>query len=345
MSRDKQTDHQERCNYDDINEFFWSRNCLRYHYSSGDARDMTDIEGNMMEPVAGENAIPVASALENAPKTFLEKRSWFRGMLALNRILEWHLVTFYLLAVVAFARELVWGWVYSIQVGSGIFWIFNALHLFWAFLEVWGSYPGIQLSGTEVCGSIFILVARFLTLVYQTLYIIWAFSPQKGVYFGIEADSTFWWWQYVWLSMLVMIPYALETILQFWPALTTYLCTSQNDYVQSFLNMLYPLSRLYVGKEVHESIGHSAIYIIFWLTMMTWKLFFSYIFEVYSMVLPSLELTDDYVNYPNQSFLKMMVLLLMRWFPQFIVYLIDMSIWYSMAGFRRNFSWLFRSLG
>jgi len=93
---------------------------------------MTDIEGNMMEPVAGENAIPVASALENAPKTFLEKRSWFRGMLALNRILEWHLVTFYLLAVVAFARELVWGWVYSIQVGSGIFWIFNALHLFWA---------------------------------------------------------------------------------------------------------------------------------------------------------------------------------------------------------------------
>jgi len=290
---------------------------------------MTDIEGNMMEPVAGENAIPVASALENAPKTFLEKRSWFRGMLALNRILEWHLVTFYLLAVVAFARELVWGWVYSIQVGSGIFWIFNALHLFWAFLEVWGSYPGIQLSGTEVCGSIFILVARFLTLVYQTLYIIWAFSPQKGVYFGIEADSTFWWWQYVWLSMLVMIPYALETILQFWPALTTYLCTSQNDYVQSFLNMLYPLSRLYVGKEVHESIGHSAIYIIFWLTMMTWKLFFSYIFEVYSMVLPSLELTDDYVNYPNQSFLKMMVLLLMRWFPQFIVYLIDMSIWYA----------------
>ena len=325
----KSADHTERRNYDDINEFFWSRNCLRYHYSSGDARDMTDIEGNMIGPLVGESAIPVAEALESAPKTFLEKRSWFRGMLALNRILEWHIVTFYLLAVIAFARELVWGWVYSLQVGSGVFWIFNALHLFWAFLEVWGSYPGIHLSGTEVCGSIFILIARFLTLVYQTLYIMWAFAPQKGIYLGIEADSTFWWWQYIWLSMLVMIPYAIETALQFWPALTTYLCTSQNDYVQSFLNMLYPLSRLYVGKEVHESVSHSAVYIIFWLTMMTWKLFFSYIFEVYSMVLPTLELTDDYINYPNQSFLKMMALLLMRWTPQFIVYLIDMSIWYA----------------
>ena len=292
---------------------------------------MNDIEGtgNVLSALPGESYPPVVEALAKAPKTFLEKRSWFRGMLALNRILEWHIVTFYLLAVIAFARELVWGWVYSLQVASGVFWIFNFLHLFWALLEVWGSYPGIHLSGTEVCGSIFILVARFLTLAYQTLYIMWAFSPQQGVYLGIEADSTFWWWQYIWLSLLVMIPHFIDSLMQFWPSLTTALCTSQNDYVQSFLNMLYPLSRLYVGKEVHESVGHSLVYIFYWATLMAWKLFFSYIFEVYSMVLPTLQLTDDYVNYPNQSFLKMFVLLLMRWFPQFIVYLIDMSIWYA----------------
>jgi callose synthase len=168
-----------------------------------------------------------------------------------------------------------------------------------------------------------------LTLVYQTLYLMWAFSPQKGVYLGIEADSTFWWWQYIWLSLLVMIPYFLEAVMQLVPSLATRLYTSQNDYVQSFLNILYPLSRLYVGKEVHESFAHTIVYVFFWLTMMVWKLFFSYVFEVYSMVLPSLQLTDDYVNYPNQSFAKMSLLLGMRWLPQFIVYLIDMSIWYA----------------
>ena len=323
-------DHQDKRNYDDFNEFFWSRNCLQYRYSSDDLADKSDVEGyGISGALPGDSLPPVTEGLENAPKTFLEKRSWLRGIMALSRILEWHIVTFYVLGVIAFARELVWGWVYSLQVASAVFWLFNSLHLCWALLEVWASYPGLQLSGTDVFGSAFVLIARFLTLVYQTLYLMWAFSPQKGIYLGIEADSTFWWWQYVWLSLLIMIPYFVEAFLQIVPSWESRLYTSQNDYIQSFLNILYPLSRLYVGKEVQESFGHTIVYAIFWITLMSWKLFFSYIFEVYSMVQPSLELTDDYLNYPDQSFAKMMLLLCMRWLPQFIVYVIDMSIWYA----------------
>jgi callose synthase len=296
---------------------------------SSDTED-SDLEGPISGRIPGERLIPVAEGLAIAPKTFLEKRSWLRGLLALSRIAEWHIVTFFLLGVIAFSRELVWGWVYSLQVASAVFWVFNALHLFWALLEVWASYPGIQLSGTDVCGSVFILVARFLTLVYQTLYLMWAFAPQKGVYLGVEADSTFWWWQYVWLSLLVMVPYFVEAMLQVVPSWATKLYTSQNDIVQSFLNILYPLSRLYVCKEVHESFGHTFVYMLFWATLMAWKLLFSYIFEVYSMVQPTLELTDDFLNYPDQSFAKMVLLLSMRWLPQFIVYIIDMSIWYAL---------------
>jgi len=324
------SDHFEKKNYDDFNEFFWSRNCLRFHYSDDDTPPNYDVEGmNFVSPLPGETLTPVSEGMEKAPKTFLEKRSWLRGILALNRIIEWHIVTFYLLSVVAFSRELVWGWVFSVQLASGVFWIFNFLFLFWQLLEVWGTYPGIQLSATEVCGSVLILAARLLTLVYQSLYLMWAFSPQKGVYMGIEQDGTFWWWQYIWLSLLVMVPYALETIPQIYPPLATKILTSQNDYVQSFLNILYPASRLYVGKEVHESFSHTFVYIMFWITLMAWKLCFSYVFEVYSMVKPSIQLTDDYLNYPNQSFVKMVLLLTMRWLPQFIVYLIDMSIWYA----------------
>jgi len=327
-------DHVERRNYDDFNEFFWSRNCLRFKYQSEINHDGVDLEvmgNNVAGPIAGESIQSIAEGLSKAPKTFLEKRSWLRSVLALNRILEWHIVTFYLLAVTAFAREGIWGWVYSLQVASAIFWIFNCLHLCWNLLEVWGAYPGIHLSGTAVCGSIFTLVARFLILVYQTLYLMWAFSPQKNNYMGFEADTTFWWWQYIWISLFCMIPYFFESILQVWPALSTKLYTSPNDYVQALLNILYPLSRLYVGKEVHESFSHASVYTLFWWTLITWKLFFSYIFEVYSMVLPSLQLTDDYINYyPDQNFTKMIVVLILRWFPQFIVYLIDSSIWYAV---------------
>ena len=39
-------DHAERRNYDDINEFFWSRNCLKYRYSLEDPSDLQDVEGS-----------------------------------------------------------------------------------------------------------------------------------------------------------------------------------------------------------------------------------------------------------------------------------------------------------
>jgi len=326
-------DHINKRNYDDFNEFFWSRDCLQYRYSSEDPNERNDSEdpnNRMTAPLPGEMQQPITVGMLNAPKTFLEKRSWLRGIMALSRVIEWHIVTFYLLAVLAFSHDLVWGWVVTLEVASGVFWIFNSLSIVWALLEVWASYPGIHLAGTSVFGSVFVLVARFLILVYQTLYLMWTYGPSKGSYLGIEADSTFWWWQYVWLSLLCMVPYMVEALTNLVPSITTKLFTSRNDYVQTFLNILFPISRLYTAKEMHESFKHTTVYSFFWATLIAWKLYFSYVFEVYSMVLPTIELTDDFANYPEQSFIKMSLLLCLRWLPQFLVYCIDMSIWYSV---------------
>ena len=94
-------DHQEKRNYDDINEFFWSRKCLAYQYSSESGLDGFDEESSyrLTGRLPGEDLPGIVEGLENAPKTFLEKRSWLRGLIALFRIFEWHIVTFYLLAV------------------------------------------------------------------------------------------------------------------------------------------------------------------------------------------------------------------------------------------------------
>ena len=328
-------DHPGKCNYDDINEFFWSRSCLRHEYSSESLFEGADEESTyrLTGRLPGESLPSIVEGLQNAPKTFLEKRSWLRGVIALFRIFEWHLVTFYLLAVVAFSRELVWGWIYALQVASGVFWIFNSLQLTFGVLEVWAVYPGIQVSGTAVCGFVFALGTRLLILAYQTLYLMWAFGPSFDSttnHFGLEEDSLFWWWQYIWLSLLCMLPWVFEVLMQIYPACSTKFYTSRNEYVQSFLNILFPLSRIYTGKEVHESFWHTVTYVLYWLSLMAWKLYFSYVFEVYSMVLPTLQITDDYINYSNQSFAKMSFLLTMRWMPQFLVYLIDMSIWYAV---------------
>lgn len=159
-------------------------------------------------------------------------------------------MTFYLLAVVAFSRELVWGVVYTIEVASGVFWIFNFLHLSLGLLEAWSVYPGIHLSGTAVCGSVFTLLARFIILVYQSLYLIWTFGPEDGIYLGIEANPEFWWWQYIWLSILCMIPWFFDACLQFYPALQTKIYTSRSNFVQSFFNILFPSAVYTSGRKL-----------------------------------------------------------------------------------------------
>jgi callose synthase len=324
-------DHTDKLNYDDYNEFFWSRDCLQYQYYAMNEEISADLEDPVLGgTLLGEQQAPISEGLSTAHKTFLEKRSWLRGIIALNRIVEWHIVTFFILAVIAFSNSLVWGWVFTVQALSGAFWVLNALQLNWCLLDVWSVYPGIHLSSSAICGSVFSLISRFLILIYQTLYLVYTFGPKGSTYFGIQADSNFWWWQYMWLSLLCMAPYFVDSFLQIFSALTSQALTSQNDYVQSFLNVLFPLSRLYVGKEVHESLKHTLTYTFFWITMIAWKLYFSYIFEVNTMVLPTLQLTDDYINLPDQNFIKMALILCLRWTPQFIVYLIDTSIWYSV---------------
>lgn len=119
-------DHVNKRNYDDFNEFFWSRDCLQYRYSVDDPseRDIEDFAG-VTAPMPGEGCKPITEGMLAAPKTFLEKRSWLRGVMAMSRIVEWHIVTFYLLSVLAFSHDLVWGWVYTLKVarlvGSSLF--------------------------------------------------------------------------------------------------------------------------------------------------------------------------------------------------------------------------------
>jgi callose synthase len=67
-------DHQDKRNYDDFNEFFWSRNCLMYRYSSDDL-PANDVEGfGLTGALPGEALPPVTEVLRRHPR-----HSWRSG--------------------------------------------------------------------------------------------------------------------------------------------------------------------------------------------------------------------------------------------------------------------------
>ena len=241
-------------------------------------------------------------------------------------------MTFTLLAVWGFACRLLWTMPFLLQVASFIFWQINVMNLVWTSLEVWALYPSALTSIATTHAYLLRLCGGFLVLVYQSLYYHWSFRtdiPAAGELRSV-GDPHFWWWQYIWLSLIALSIYFLESFLCWAPSLVSKLMTWNSDVVQAILNICYPTSQAFVGKRVHAPQGGVFGYIIFWLTLLGFKLWFGYHYIVNPVTEPSLELYDDYMNYQELPFAKTMALMIVWWFPHFLVYIIDLQIWFSV---------------
>lgn len=314
----KGKDHFEKKTYDDFNEFFWNPSCLSFSlFTAEDLDDQIDT---------------IAMGLEKSKKTYLEKRSWLHPLLSMHRVLEWHIVTFSILATLSFAVQLQWNLDFSLQVGSCVFWIITLLSIVWTCLEIWTLYPDTNISISSVCGYLLRLSAGYLVLIYLTIYYHWSFREPAQPNSGMRSQGSpmFWWWQYVWLSVISLAFYFLESILCWVPSIVSFFMTWNFDIFQSLLNICYPFSQLFIGKETHVRQSKVFWYIFFWITLLGFKLWFGYHFIVYPVVVPTLELYDDYMNFGKTSFFKTSILIVVWWFPHFVVYLIDLSIWYSV---------------
>ena len=113
------------------------------------------------------------------------------------------------------------------------------------------------------------------------------------------------------------------------PSAVSSLLSYNNDVVQALLNICYPTSQLYVGKKIDVPLREAANYILYWLTLIAFKLWFGYRYIINPVSEPSIQLYDFYMNYPDMAFYKTASLMFVWWFPHFLVYLIDLSIWYS----------------
>lgn len=153
-------DHAERRNYDDFNEFFWQRECLQCAWRPPEPPAADPESGLPTVTVVPSGAEPlhVAEAMRAGPKTFIEKRSWLAIALAFRRIIDFHVLTFQLLAVWAFWDLLCWDWPYGLQLLSSVFLTMNLLGILWCGLEVWqtiqdedaGPVPGACLARLRV---------------------------------------------------------------------------------------------------------------------------------------------------------------------------------------------------
>ena len=313
-------DHSDHKTYDDFNEFFWSSDCLQYAHHHAYV-GMSSSEAGVV--CADDEKVTVSEAMQLATKTYIEKRSWLHPLNSFHRLFEWHVVTFTLLATIAFHNALVWPVSYSLLIGSVIFLQINMMGLLWICLNIWTVFPSSSLSGPNICGYVLRLLVGYVILVYQAIYYHWSFR-NDDLEAGEESmramgDANFWWWQYLWLSFFSLVFYFTSIFFNLIPILESYILSWNNDVVQAVLNICYPFSELYVGKKVHTTIQESLGYFVYWFTLIAFKLWFGYYYIVNPVTTPSIELYDDYLNFPSISFLRTFVLFFVWWFPHFMV--------------------------
>lgn len=187
-------------------------------------------------------------------------------------------------------------------------------------------------------GFAFRLIARFAFLFQQCRFYGLSLqhdgmdlSPGVNITDPGKAAQVAYWWQYVWVSLLLISPWLVGCVFQIAPRLSTTLYEVQQPHLRVLLDILYPQSRNYTGKHVHERPGKVAQYVAFWAIVLTGKFWFSYLFEVRPLALPALELSDDLINLPGQNAVKTGLLIVARWAPFVAIYMLDTIIWYSVA--------------
>ncbi|KAJ0397503.1 hypothetical protein ATCC90586_003768 [Pythium insidiosum] len=119
--------------------------------------------------------------------------------------------------------------------------------------------------------------------------------------------------------MTLHIPGILNCMLQVVPQLNNWLRRTEWAPVAIVRDVLNPMNRLYVGDNMLDPASASLGYQFFWATMIAWKLFFSYKFEISPLVIPSFLLYADHVE-NHVSIVTTAFLIFLNWFPFFFVF-------------------------
>lgn len=325
------SDHVDRKNYDDFNEFFWRKDCLGYDYKCDNEYEGTSpapiqfskVNRDFGSGINGDNDFNstrqyVGNAFANAKnsKTYFEKRNWVSPLRTFHRIYEFNFLTFQLLVALAFSIQKEYDLDKSLQVISSILITPFFFGLLWTFVDMFTTYHKHVLIGSMVR-----IILRSVFYLFLT-----AFSTVMYWYAWVHGNL----WNIYYTTVLILeLPLLLECAVQFFPGIMTMIRTSKSSVVRKMREFADPLNRLYVGDNVLDHASDCVEYQFFWVSMIAWKLFFSYKFEIAPLITPTLLLYADHIDNDITAFTTT-CLIIIEWIPFILVYWIDITIWHAL---------------
>ncbi|XXG90080.1 hypothetical protein AAC387_Pa12g1925 [Persea americana] len=321
-SRNGTAPHSAWRNYDDINEYFWSRRCF----------------DKLKWPIDGSSSFFVSGNRRKVGKTgFVEQRSFWNVFRSFDRLWIMLAIFFQAALIIAWHGGANKPWQVvgrrDVQVRLlSVFITWAALRLLQSVLDAGTQYSLISRE-TPWLGArmlLKILAATAWTLAFPILYIrIW--SPRnRDRGWSSEANRRI--VNFLEAGLVFLLPELLAIALFLIPWLRNFL-------EKTNWKVLYGLSwwfqtRTFVGRGLREGIVDDIKYTLFWIMVLASKFCFSYFLQIKPMVTPTKSILKiKTFNYQWHEFFNSTgryAAVGLLWLPVTLIYLMDLQIWYSI---------------
>ncbi|KAF0934523.1 hypothetical protein E2562_025619 [Oryza meyeriana var. granulata] len=338
-SKTTKSKHSHWRNYDDLNEYFWSRDCFRLGWPMrADADFFKTPDYAFHDEVNGENR-SVGSGQWMGKVNFVEIRSFWHIFRSFDRMWSFLILSLQAMIIIAWNGGTpsdifdagVFKQVLSIFITAAI------LKLGQAILDIilsWKARRSMSLAGKLRYILKLISAAAWVVILSVTYAYTWenptglARTIKSWLGDGQNQPSL-----YILAVVIYLAPNMLSAALFLFPVLRRALERS-NLKVVTFM-MWWSQPRLFVGRGMHEGAFSLFKYTMFWVLLLATKLIVSYYVEIKPLVRP----TKDIMKEPIRTFKwheffphgnNNIGVVIALWAPIILVYFMDTQIWYAI---------------
>ncbi|XP_042062632.1 callose synthase 12-like [Salvia splendens] len=314
--------HSAWRNYDDINEYFWSKRCF----------------DKLKWPVdLGSNFFVTGHKGKKVGKTgFVEQRSFWNLFRSFDKL--WIMLFLFLQAAIIVAwegREYPWQSLRTTEVQGKCLTVFitwSALRFLQSLLDIGMQYSLVSRE-TKSLGVRMVLktvVAAVWVVVFGVFYgrILDQKDRDRNWDSGATKRRMV---NFLEVVVAFLAPELLAVALFLIPWIRNFL--ENTNWKIFYLLSWWFQSRTFVGRGLREGLVDNVKYSLFWIVVLATKFVFSYFMQIKPMIAPTRALLDlKNVTYEWHEFFdnsnRFAVGLL--WLPVVLIYLMDIQIWYSI---------------
>ncbi|KAB1210572.1 Callose synthase 5 [Morella rubra] len=335
-SRNGRASHSDWCNYDDLNEYFWSADCFSLGWPMRDDGDFFKSTRDIAQGRRGSRR----KSRSTGKSYFVETRTFWHIFRSFDRL--W---TFYILAL---QGMIILSWkkvkpadIFESKVLFNLSTIFITaalLRFLQSILDLVLNFPGYHRRRfTDVLRNVLKIVVSLAWAIILPVFYLHSskVAPEKikdvlsflGEVKGISP-------LYIMAVAVYLLPNLLAAALFIFPMLRRWIENSDWHIIRFLLWWSQP--RIYIGRGMHESQFGLIKYTLFWLILLSSKFAFSYFIQIKPLVKPTRDIMSiHHIDYDWHEFFPKAKnnygALVSLWAPVILVYFMDTQIWYAIC--------------